>query len=74
MAINCCDNRGLFKNKDASVRRQQSLRPLGSEASDGVIRTIMHLSTHHTPYSEAPEALEATKTALSPATEVGHSR
>jgi hypothetical protein len=46
-AMSCCDNRGLFflkngelcgTNKDAAMRRQQYLRPLGSDAAaDNVI-------------------------------------
>jgi hypothetical protein len=61
----CCDDRGLFflqdceplaKNKEAVMRRQQYIRPPGSDAAtNGVIATTMK-----------------TKTELSPPAEVGH--
>jgi hypothetical protein len=88
-AINCCDDRGPFflhdyelrsKNKDSGVRRQQYLRPPGSDvAADGVIGTTMkrgihrHL-THPNQSPLGPLRPPKTKTALSLTTKVGHSR
>ncbi len=86
--IDGCDDRGLFflqnyeplgKNNDAAARRQQYLRPPGSDrAADDVIGTTMKRRIHRHPTQPdqrplRPPKLLQTKMGLSPSAEVGHS-